>query len=170
MNEKNEALVLIDIQNDYFPGGRYPLKGMKKAARQAAALLATWRNDNRPVVHVRHINIHPGAAFFLPGTAGAEIHPLVVPLPGEKVFEKNYPNFFRLTGLDEWLRKEGLTTLHVAGAMTNMCIDTTVRAGFDLGYSMVLHQGACAAVGFLGTRLVHRIIVKTLGSVFARVV
>jgi len=125
MNEKNEALVLIDIQNDYFPGGRYPLKGMKKAARQAAALLDAWRNDNRPVVHVRHTNIHPGSAFFLPGTAGA---------------------------------------------MTNMCIDTTVRAGFDLGYSMVLHQGACAAVGFLGTRLVHRITVKTLESVFARVV
>lgn len=169
MKEK-EALVLIDIQNDYFPGGRYPLKGMKKAARQAAVLLATWRKVNRPVVHIRHTNIHPGADFFLPGTAGVEIHPLVIPLPGEKVFEKNYPNSFRQTGLDEWLRKEGITTLHIAGAMTNMCIDTTVRAGFDLGYSMVLHQDACAAVGFLGTRLVHRITVKTLGSVFARVV
>ncbi|MBN1617262.1 MAG: cysteine hydrolase [Spirochaetales bacterium] len=169
MKEK-EALVLIDIQNDYFPQGRYPLKGMKKAVRVAAALLDAWRKDNRPVVHVRHINIQPGATFFLPGTAGAEIHSLVVPLPGETVFEKNYPNSFRQTGLDEWLKKEGITTVHIAGAMTNMCIDTTVRAGFDLGYSMVLHQDACAAVGFLGTRLVHKISVKTLGSVFARVV
>lgn len=66
MKEKNEALVLIDIQNDYFPGGRYPLKGMKKAARKAAVLLDAWRKDTRPVIHVRHTNIRPGAAFFFP--------------------------------------------------------------------------------------------------------
>lgn len=164
-----EALLLIDIQNDYFARGRFPLAGMGKAAGNARKLLADFRARGLPVIHIRHVSLGEGAAFFRPDTVGSEIHPLVAPEDGETVLIKHYPNSFRDTGLDAKLKGLGVTTVHVAGAQTNMCVDTTTRAGFDLGYCMILHERACAARGFFGTRLIHRITVKTLGSVFAEI-
>jgi nicotinamidase-related amidase len=164
-----EALLLIDIQNDYFAKGRFPLAGMDTAARNAQKLLADFRAKGLPVIHIRHVSLGDGAAFFRPDTAGSEIHPLVAPANGEIVLIKHYPNSFRETGLDAKLKGLGVTTIHVAGAQTNMCVDTTTRAGFDLGYRMVIHEGACAARAYLGTRLIHRITIKTLGSVFAEI-
>jgi nicotinamidase-related amidase len=164
-----EALLLIDIQNDYFRGGLHPLAGMDKAARNAKSLLEEFRVRKLPVIHVRHEGAGENAGFFRPNTKGAEIHELVRPLPGETVLVKHFPSSFRDTGLDAILKNLGVDTIHVAGAMTNMCVDTTTRAGFDLGYRMILHENACAARGYLGTRIVHRITVKTLGSAFAEI-
>lgn len=171
MKEKKttgEALILIDAQNDYFPGGKFSLKGMTKATRNAAKLLAEFRAKGLPVIHVRHENAREGAKFFIPGTTGAEIHPLVAPIEGERVFVKHYPSSFRETGLHDYLTGLGIGTLHLAGAQTNMCVDTTTRAGFDLGYAIVVHGDCCAAPAFLGTNLIHRLFLKNL-AVFARV-
>lgn len=165
-----KALVLIDIQNDYFPGGRFALKGIRKAARKAREVLGAFRASGELVVHIQHINIGEGASFFLPDTDGAKIHKLVMPLPGERVFVKHYPNSFRETGLDEFLKKAGVDELHVAGAMTNVCVDTTTRAAYDLGYRVKLHKDACAARPFLGTGIAHLVTIKTLGAVFAELV
>lgn len=128
------ALVLVDIQRDYFPGGRMALPDAENAGRRAAEVLARCRAASMPVIHVRHESIRPGSTFFLPGTEGADIHPLVAPLPGEAVVTKNFPNSFRDTNLADLLRDRGVTDLIVAGMMTHMCIDTTVRAAFDLGF------------------------------------
>ncbi len=165
----NEALILIDIQNDYFPGGAHPLKGMAKAAKKAAALADEFRQAAKPVIHVRHVSLRPGASFFRPDTAGAEIHPTVSPKDGEAVFVKHYPNSFRETGLHEYLSSLGVGKLHVAGAMTNMCVDTSTRAAFDLGYAVVVHAACCAAPGILGTDIMHRLFIKNLGSTFAEI-
>ena len=70
----NTALLLIDIQNDYFPGGAWELSHADEAAAQARLALGRFREQHRPVFHVRHINTRPGAAFFLPDTPGSEIH------------------------------------------------------------------------------------------------
>lgn len=164
-----EALLLIDIQNDYFKGGHFPLAGMEKATRNAQKILADFRAQGLPVIHIKHIAEGDTAAFFKPDTVGSEIHPLVAPAVGETVLIKHFPNSFRETGLDAKLKSLGVTTIHVAGAQTNMCVDTTTRAGFDLGYRMVIHESACAARAFFGTRLIHRITIKTLGSVFAEI-
>ena len=164
-----EALLLIDIQNDYFRGGKFPLAGMEKAAQNARNILADFRARGLPVIHIRHVSLGEGAAFFRQDTAGSEIHALVAPADGETVLIKHYPNSFRETGLDAKLKSLGVTTIHVVGAQTNMCVDTTTRAGFDLGYRMVIHERACAARPFFGTRLIHRITIKTLGSVFAEI-
>lgn len=165
-----KALVLIDIQNDYFPGGRFSLKGMKKAARNARKVLDEFRTSGDLVVHIRHVSVKPGATFFLPDTDGAMIHELVAPLAGERVLVKHYPNSFRETGLDELLKENGVDELHIAGAMTNMCVDTTTRAAFDLGYRVKLHKDACAARPLFGTGLVHLVSIKTLGAAFAELV
>lgn len=124
------GLVLIDIQNDYFPGGRMELVGMERAARNAAAILRKARQLQLPVFHIRHISTRPGSTFFLPGTKGAEIHQSVSPSSGEVVIEKNYPNGFRGTELYEKLKAAGIERIVICGAMSPMCIDATTRAEF----------------------------------------
>src|SRR5919204_1808842 len=125
------ALVIIDIQNDYFPGGKMELEGADAAAAQAALALARFRQEGSPIVHVRHLSVRPGATFFIPGTAGAEIHEQVRPRQGERVVEKNFPNSFRATELESVLKAAGVKELVVAGMMTHMCVDASVRQAAD---------------------------------------
>lgn len=138
------ALVLIDIQNDYFPGGRWPLVGIEAAAANAARLLEAARAAGDLVVHVRHEFAGPEAPFFAPGSAGAEINPVVAPREGEAVVLKNQVNAFRDTGLEELLDRNGIEDLTVAGAMSHMCIDAATRAASDLGYRVRLAHDAAA--------------------------
>jgi len=170
-----DVLVLIDIQNDYFPGGSMELDGAEAAGRAAAGLLARHRAAGQPVVHVRHENLRPGATFFLPGTQGADIHPSNAPLPGEAVLLKHYPNSFRETGLLELLRALSATRLTICGMMTHMCVDTSVRAAFDLGFGVRLAADACAtrSLSFAGRSVaaadVQTAYLAALGAVFAQV-
>jgi nicotinamidase-related amidase len=140
-----EALVLVDIQNDYFPGGAYEVPGSPAVAEVAASLLTSFRRQNKPVVHVQHIAIRPGSTFFLPNTTGAEIHVKVFPAKGEPVVVKHFPNSFRETELLETLRSVGAKRLVIAGMMTHMCIDATTRAACDLGFECTVISDACAA-------------------------
>jgi nicotinamidase-related amidase len=139
-----QALLLIDIQNDYFTGGAMELVGSEQAAIEAAKLLRHFREKGLPVIHIQHVSTRAGATFFLPDSRGAEIHDSVAPVAGEPVFQKTFPNSFRDTGLLEHLRGEGVTQLVVAGSMTHMCIDTTVRAAADLGFTCLVAHDACA--------------------------
>ena len=139
-----DALVIIDIQNDYFPGGKMELAGATEAGAQAGRLLARFRELGKPVFHIQHVSIRPGSSFFLPNTPGVEIHPTVAPLAGETVIRKNFPNAFRDTTLQAQLNRHDAKHLLIAGMMTQMCIDTSVRAGRDLGYEITLAHDACA--------------------------
>jgi nicotinamidase-related amidase len=143
-NVMTQALLLIDIQNDYFIGGRMALVGMDKAAANAARLLAHFRNRQQPVFHVQHIAARPGATFFLPDTDGAQIHASVAPLPGEAVVTKHFPNSFRGSALPAQLEKAGIKELVICGAMSHMCVDSTTRAAFDLGFGCAVAEDACA--------------------------
>jgi nicotinamidase-related amidase len=122
-------LILIDIQNDYFPGGKMELEGSVGASLCAKKLLSFYRERKLPVIHIQHINIRPGSTFFLPSTEGVEIHKNVVPLPGETVFQKNFPN---------------IKDLVIAGMMTHLCVDSTTRAAFDCGFKCTVVADACA--------------------------
>jgi nicotinamidase-related amidase len=138
------ALILVDIQNDYFPGGKMALDAMPAACANAAALLKRFRGLKRTVLHVRHLATRPGATFFLPGTPGSEIHAAVAPAAGETVVEKHFPSSFRETGLHERLKQAGVSSLVICGAMSHMCIDATVRAACDLGFACRVAHDACA--------------------------
>ena len=170
-----KALLLIDIQNDYFPGGRMELEGSEEAGRAAGTLLAAFRERGLPVFHVRHISTRPDAGFFLPDTEGSLIHRSVEPLEGEPVVIKHFPNSFRETTLLGLLRERGISELVVAGMMTHMCVDTTVRAACDLGFACTLAHDACAgrALSFAGrtvsARDVHTAYMAALNRIFARV-
>jgi nicotinamidase-related amidase len=138
------ALLLIDIQNDYFPRGAMELIGATDAGTQAGKLLAAFRAKGLPIIHIQHISTRPGATFFLPETTGVEIHESVSPNAGETIFQKSFPNSFRETGLLEHLRRLQVTKLIIAGMMTQMCVDTTTRAAADLGFTCQLAHDACA--------------------------
>jgi nicotinamidase-related amidase len=138
------ALLLIDLQNDYFPGGTMELFQSDAAVAQAALLLTHFRARCLPVLHVQHIATETDATFFLPGTRGAEIHSAVQPLASERVVVKHFPNSFRETTLLADLQAIGATQLVIAGMMTHMCVDTTVRAAADLGFDCLLASDACA--------------------------
>lgn len=142
-----EALLIIDIQNDYFDGGANPLNGSIEASLQARKIVERFRISGLPVVHIRHLSTRPGSKFFIPDTYGAEIHESVTPLEGEKIITKNYPNSFHDTELLDYLRSLSATDLVVCGMMTHMCVDATVRAAKDLGFCCTVIGDACATKG-----------------------
>jgi len=141
---KNQLLLLIDIQNDYFLGGNMELYNMEAAADKASQLLALFRRKNWPIIHVQHFSVKPTASFFIPGSNGVEIHSSVLPEKDETVVQKNFPNSFRQTNLDEIIKSKKINSLVICGAMSHMCIDTTTRAACDLGYQITLIHDACA--------------------------
>jgi len=169
------ALVLIDLQNDYFPGGTMELVGPEAAVSQARNLLQAFRSRRLPIFHIQHIAKRPGATFFLPGTKGAEIHAAVTPGAGEALVTKHFPNGFRETNLLEALRGAGASKIVIAGMMTHMCVDTTVRAAADLGFECRLAQDGCAtrALQFSGHKVeaeqVQLAYLAALNGAFAKV-
>jgi hypothetical protein len=122
-----KALLLIDIQNDYFPGGAMELAESSIVGEKAGRLLHAFRQKAQPIIHIQHISAREGATFFLPYTDRVKIHESVAPLATETLFQKRYPNSFRETPLLLHLHKHQITTLVIAGMMTHMCIDTKRR-------------------------------------------
>lgn len=138
------VLLLVDIQNDYFPGGRMELAEPIEAAEKASMLLNFFRKNRMPRLHVQHISLQPDAPFFLPDTPGVNIHESVAPGQRELVVQKHFPNSFRETSLLELLRDREAERIVVCGMMTHMCIDATVRAAADLGFKVMVVADACA--------------------------
>lgn len=171
----SDVLVLIDIQNDYFPGGAMELHRAEEAGQAAARVLSRFRAAKLPVIHVQHESVHTGATFFLPATPGMDIHPCVAPLPNEKIVRKHFPNSFRETDLLKTLQDLGATRLTFCGMMTNMCVDAGVRAAADLGFACRVVADACAArpLAFGGVEVpapqVHAAFLCALSLAYAQV-
>ncbi len=168
------ALVLVDLQKDYFPGGKMEVSGAREASRAAKSLLDFFRQEQLPIVHIQHISTRAGATFLLPDTEGTDFHESVRPLPDEVVIKKHFPNSFRDTGLNEYLMTRQVRELVVCGMMSHMCIDATVRAAFDKGYACFVAHDACAAkkLVFHGAEIpaahVHGAYMAALGAVYAK--
>jgi nicotinamidase-related amidase len=170
------GLILVDIQNDYFAGGRMELVGMEAAGQKAGQLLAFFRDNRWPTFHIQHISDREGASFFLPDTKGAEIHATVSPRPDDPVIQKHYPNSFRDTPLLDTLRSSGVESVVICGAMSHMCIDATTRAAVDFGFRCTVVHDACATrnLDFGKKKIlaqdVHAAFMAALGSAYAKVV
>jgi len=164
------ALLLIDIQKDYFSGGKMELEGSFEAAQQASYLLNQFRAQELPTVHIRHVSLRPGASFFLPETDGVKFYDLIAPLEGEMIVTKHFPNSFRDTVLHEYLKSLEIDHLVISGMMTHMCVDATTRAAVDLGFTATLAEDACAtrALTYAGTIIpaehVHKAFLASLQS------
>ncbi|KTF37207.1 cysteine hydrolase family protein [Xanthomonas vesicatoria] len=150
----SKAVIVIDLQNDYFPGGKLPLSGIEPAAANALAVIANARITRVPVLHVRHESA-ADAAFFVAGSRGAQIHDTVGPQDGEVVVVKRHVNAFRETLLAQQLQQHGVTDVVIVGAMSHMCVDACVRAASDLGYTVTVLHDACATMDldFGGTKV-----------------
>jgi nicotinamidase-related amidase len=127
------ALILIDIQDFYFPGGSLPLVKPEVAAQKAANLLAWFRENKKLVVHIGHL-----------AKSGTDFSDFVKPLSGEKVIMKKEVNAFLNTGLDQYLRENHIRKLILCGMQTHMCLEGATRAAHDLGYQCTVAGDACA--------------------------
>lgn len=172
----SKALIIIDIQNDYFQAGACELVNPMEASLKAKEVLEYFRKKDMPIFHIQHINVRKGATFFLPNTKGVQIHENVKPLENEIIIEKNFPNSFLETNLELELEKQNIKELIICGMMSHMCVDSTTRAAFDMGYDCIVIHDACTTkdLEFFGKKIkasvVHDSFMSALGSFFARVV
>jgi len=159
------GLLLVDIQDFYFPGGRLQLENAELAGMNAGLLLDQFRKSELPVYHVRH-NFEPGG----------NIHQYVKPVQGEPVFSKDQVNAFLETGLLEQVRSDSIDQLVICGMQTHMCMEAAVRAAHDLGFTCIVASDACATRALqyeehiIPAKNVHFSTLKTLQGSYARII
>jgi len=159
------ALVIIDIQEFYFPGGALPLAAPEAASANAGRLLARFRERGWPVVHVGHN-----------ASAGKDFHADVAPGADEEVVFKDEVNAFQGTDLHERLQRLGVKRLVLCGMQTHMCLEGAARAAHDLGYEVVVVADACATRDLkygeatVPAAEVHAGTLATLDRVYGRVI
>lgn len=168
------ALVIVDAQNTY-RRGVMQLVGVEPALDECARLLARARVLKTPVIHIQH-DSGPGSPYDVRAEIGA-IADKVEPQAGEPVVIKNYPNSFIGTDLDALLKAKEVRNLVVVGFMTHMCINSTARGAFNLGYAVTVPAAATATRalpapdgGVVGAEALQAAALAALGDLFAVVV
>jgi len=170
------ALIIVDLQNDYFQGGKWELEGTEAAAEKARDLLMCFRENRLPIVHIRHEFPTTDAPFFAPNSDGAKVHFSVQDRDGEPVIIKHQINSFRDTNLKTVLDDLDVHSVLICGAMSHMCIDAVTRSANDFGYECTIAHDACAtlALEFNGITVpasqVHAAFMAALSFAYARVV
>ncbi|MCA9433468.1 MAG: cysteine hydrolase [Candidatus Omnitrophica bacterium] len=170
------GILVIDLQNEYFPGGHLELVNIQEVAAKAKRLMDAGREASVPVFHIRHIQPDPDSPIFQHGTQWIEIHESVKPEEGETVITKHFPNSFRASKLGEVLKEKGIDKVIVCGAMSDVCVDATVRAAADLGFQCVVAQDACTTRNIpyqdktIAAGDAHGVIMTALGMFYAQVV
>jgi nicotinamidase-related amidase len=140
-----KALVVIDIQNDYFAGGKFTLENADGACQAAVKAIEQARQDGWLVIGVEHIN-PAGAGLFAADTEGAKIHPAVAAaLADAPVVRKHQADSFFETNLEELLRSAQITDVYLAGMMTQHCITHTALSPQAHGMKVHIVGSACAA-------------------------
>ncbi len=168
-----KALIVIDLQNDYFGGGNMELVNIDATLEKTNKLIQFAREQRYKIFIIQHFAAK-GASFFAPKTEGVEINK-DLDIQSGIIISKNYPNSFRETKLHEELQANNIDSIIICGAMSHMCIDTTVRAGFDLGYKIELASDACATRDLefkdeiIKAKDVHNSFMSALGSAFCEV-
>ena len=138
---KDATLIMVDCQNTYREG-IMQLTNVEPAILEAKKLLQMARDLGRQVIHIRH-DAGIGSPYDVTASIG-QISDEVAPIKGESVITKNYPNSFWNTDLDAQLRELGAKNLVIAGFMTHVCIDSTSRGAFNLGFNPTVVANACA--------------------------
>lgn len=170
------ALIIVDVQRDYFSAGALPLDGAERAGDCTQQALDAARAQALPIIVVQHVALSPQATFFRPNTPGVALHPCLGTVADNQVVVKHFPNAFRGTDLKARLDALGVQTVVVAGMMTHMCIDSTVRQAADLGLAVTLLGDATAtrALTFndrtVAAESVQTAVLAALHGTFAEVV
>lgn len=137
----NSALIVIDAQNTYLEGVMR-LEGVETALEDCKRMLQRFREAGRPIFHIRH-DAGVGSPYDVTAPIG-QIADDVAPADGEPVITKNYPNSFAETDLDALLKEAGVENLILVGFMSHMCVNSTARGAFTLGYRATVVASATA--------------------------
>ncbi|MDX2130231.1 MAG: cysteine hydrolase family protein [Chloroherpetonaceae bacterium] len=172
-----KALIIIDIQNDYFEGGSSALVNPLKASENAKRILEWFRSERFPVIHIRHLSANPKSKSFNGQSFGSQIHNNVAPKSdsSERVIIKHFPNSFQETSLRAYLNELKVTDLVIVGMMTHMCVEATVRAAKDFGFQNTVIADACATKDLelngekIAAETVHKAFLAAMNGYYAKV-
>lgn len=170
-----KALLIIDVQNDYFKNGKYPLYKPEQALEKVKRLVECFRKQNLPIIYIQHVSSKQ-SGFFVPDTEGVKLHSEISPSGNEAVVIKHFPNSFQQTVLADELIKNEVTDLVICGMMTHMCVDTTVRAAKERGYNVTLIEDGCATRSLehsgstISADTVQKVYMASLNQQFAEVI
>ena len=164
LDKEHTALIIIDIQYFYFPGGSLPLFEPEKASKNASKVLRIFRDNKMQVIHMRHN-----------AKSGVGIYPDVLPLNGEKVISKDEANSFSGTDLLTFLKENKIENLVILGMQTHMCVEAATRAGYDLGFNCTVIGDACTTRDLkygdeiVSAKEVHYSTLSSLSGYYARI-
>lgn len=145
----SKALVVIDLQNDYFPGGKFPLWNTQAVLQNVLRAIAKANAGGIPVILVQHVAdpSRASAPFFVSGTPGVEIHPEVLAAaPNAPVVVKHFADGFVKTTLEQTLAKLGVSELLVCGMMTQNCVTHTAISKSAEKYQVSMLTDCCTTV------------------------
>ncbi len=168
------ALLVIDVQNEYFTG-KLPVTYPEGSLANILDAMDAALGSGVPVVVIRHTSPHPDAKAFVPDTPGWELHEEVRRRVHDLLVEKTLPGSLTGTVLEEWLRKEEVDTVAICGYMTQMCCDTTARQAFHAGFSVEFLSDATGTLsvgnyaGGVKDEELHRAILVTQAMLFSKV-
>ena len=158
-----KALLVIDVQNDYFPGGRYPLWNADATLVNIERAIGASKAKGVPVILIRHVaDPERGTApFFNQGSAGAEIHPRILDAaPDAPVVVKGFADAFLKTGLEQVLAGLGVTELLVCGMMTQNCVTHTAISKSAERYGVRILPDCCTTVD----AMIHNIALNAVST------
>lgn len=156
----SKALLVIDLQNDYFPGGKFPLWNTDAVLSNVVRAIETANARSIPVIHVQHV-AQGAAPFFHEGTPGADIHPRVLAAaPAAPVVVKEFADGFERTTLEETLTGLGVTELLVCGMMTQNCVTHTAISKAAEKYAVTVLPDCCTTV----SEVLHLIALHALST------
>lgn len=157
------ALLLIDLQNDYFPAGAFPLWNAEAVLSTCETAVHQAQQQNIPVILIQHVaNPQRGLApFFNAGTPGVQLHPRIVSAaPGATRIVKAFADSFHLTSLDETLQTLKITDLLIGGMMTQNCVTHTALSKAAEKYAVTILPDCCTTV----SEILHKIALNALST------
>ena len=171
----SQALIVIDVQNEYFTGA-LPVTYPENSFDHIKEAIIAAHNSNIPVIFIKHLCNTPDATTFKGGTFEQELHPDLLALGADITFTKEFPSSFYKTGLQDYLIQHNIDTLTVVGYMTQMCCDTTARQAAHMGYQVNFLSDATGTLAFsnaqgsITAKQLHESVLITQAGFFSNVI
>ena len=169
---KQQALLIIDLQNDYFPQGKYPLHDTDKVLSNIKIAIDKAKQQNIPIILIQHIALTDNAPFFNKGSVGVEIHPDILSLSADAdIVEKSVADSFHQTNLEQVLATHQVTDLLIVGMMTQNCITHTAISKAADKYDVSVIQDCCTTMDEMINKIAlnalsTRVNLKVISEVF----
>lgn len=173
MKVMKRALLVIDVQNEYFTG-KLPVTYPEDSMDNILKAVDTASNSGIDIVIVQH-TAPKGSLTFDKGSTRWELHPGIKEIKYSHYIEKNFPGSFTNTDLEEWLKERNIDTITICGYMAQMCCDTTARQGFHLGFTVEFLSDAIGTLdisnyaGSITAKELHKAVLITQAMRFSKV-